>query len=360
MTAMAPQSTKAPTRVRLDAPVAAIVELNEAQLRHRDGIQSALDNGVLRMEKSVCFCGEERGLTLLGRDAWGFQIPTVMCRRCYTLRSAYSLDDDSMTRFYAEGYYRAHMFTSRTSDTGIGMSEADYRREEEQKGEDLHSWLAKNVDIHHMRSVLDVGCGVGGVLRAFQDRGLKIFGCDYVPHYIEAARREMPGGDFRIGSLEQFKAGENFDLVILADVVEHLREPLAFLRDLRRLLHENSLVLTVMPGLFGISNQRFGCSFRLFTKIEHTWCHTLQSLNNLMRSAGYQLRAGNQGIMAVYRAGEAGRLPALHPRIGYAAFTLLFLGSLPLRRALKLDRHLYAAARRLLRRSDGPPAGGSR
>ena len=328
--------------VRIASPAAPLIPFNAEQLAHRDAIQMALEDGALVMKRSTCFCGETDGLAVARYDCWGFAIPTLMCLRCYTLRSAYFFNDDSMAAFYRR-YYRAHMFTS--GSAGVGMSEAEYRQEEESKGQIIYDWLGRNTDLTAVKSVLDIGCGVGGVLAYFHRRGHAVHGCDFVPDYIANAHRKVPEGDFRVGGLEQFRDGEKFDLVILSDVIEHLGRPLQVLRDLQPFLHSRSQIFIIVPGVFGISNFRFRCSFRYFTKIEHTWCHTLQSLTLLMQMAGYERLVGSEAVYALYKPHPG--IKAAFPGKGYALFLLTFLASLPLRRILKLDGALRSLWRLL-------------
>lgn len=65
------------------------------------------------------------------------------------------------------------------------------------------------------RSVLDIGCGEGWLLRALAPHGIRGTGIDVVPALIEAARA-AGGGDFRVLSYEGIAAGA---LETMADVL---------------------------------------------------------------------------------------------------------------------------------------------
>lgn len=100
------------------------------------------------------------------------------------------------------------------------------------------------------RSVLDLGCGEGWLVRALAAQGISAIGVDAVPALIDEAR--AAGGEFHVASYEDIIAGRlslrvdtlacNFALLAQASV-EHL------LASLPALLEENGrlIVQTVHP-----------------------------------------------------------------------------------------------------------------
>ena len=65
------------------------------------------------------------------------------------------------------------------------------------------------------RTVLDIGCGEGWLVRAVGAHGVRAIGVDVVPALIEQAAR-AGGGEFRIASYEDIASGA---LDVVADVV---------------------------------------------------------------------------------------------------------------------------------------------
>jgi SAM-dependent methyltransferase len=108
------------------------------------------------------------------------------------------------------------------------------------------------------RSICEVGCGAGEVLRQLRrviPDSTRFVGYEISPDaYRLACTREMPGLEFRLGDAGEDPA--HFDLLLLLDVVEHVPDPVSFLRSLRpkatwAIMHvplELSLQAVARPG----------------------------------------------------------------------------------------------------------------
>lgn len=318
-------------------PINPIVPFNKEQLTHRDKIYKAILDDVLKFEPSICFCGEQESHALINYDAWGFNIPTVICKKCFAIRSKIFLDEPSLINFYKDEYYIEHMFTYNTKEGGIGMRLADYFIEEKSKSSFIYEWLQSSIDLKSVKTILEVGCALGGVLSKFTEAGFSTFGCDYKKEYIEEGQKQQPGATLKCGGLEVYE-GKKFDLIILSDFVEHLIEPVSFFKNLRHLLHENSLIYINVPGFMGISPSRWNCSIREYTKIEHTWCHTLNSLTYLMNICGFNYVTGDQSVRGVYQlASKDHPLVISEPSFIYKIKLIWFILTLPIKRILPIN-----------------------
>eukprot|EP01031_Cornospumella_fuschlensis_P020144 gene20144-biopygen16952 len=85
---------------------------------------------------------------------------------------------------------------------------------------------------------LEIGCGAGNFLRQAAARGFDITGLEYSPYAAERARKTLEGrGRILHGEIGVLAAERDaYDVVVLCDVIEHVRHPADFLRDLHRLL----------------------------------------------------------------------------------------------------------------------------
>ncbi|HWH93986.1 MAG TPA: class I SAM-dependent methyltransferase [Baekduia sp.] len=91
--------------------------------------------------------------------------------------------------------------------------------------------------------VLDVGCATGYLAAELVARGCTVDGVEFDPDAAQQARahcREVVVGDLEAplthGEVERMLAGVRPDVIVCADVLEHLRDPWAVLAWLRTLL----------------------------------------------------------------------------------------------------------------------------
>ncbi len=98
------------------------------------------------------------------------------------------------------------------------------------------------------KKVLDVGCGEGGVLSAFERQGYACVGLEYNPDRVEYARKETAGKSPIIsGDIQNFKSREKYDVVLILDVIEHLRDKTAALKNMKALLEPGGIIIVSFP-----------------------------------------------------------------------------------------------------------------
>jgi SAM-dependent methyltransferase len=107
--------------------------------------------------------------------------------------------------------------------------------------------------------ILEVGCGAGATGRLLRERypDARLVGIEVDPGAAEAARAVYDAVIQR--DLEELEApellevaGGCFDLVLYPDVLEHLRNPWGVLRELRKALVEDAVVIASIPNVANI------------------------------------------------------------------------------------------------------------
>ena len=105
----------------------------------------------------------------------------------------------------------------------LDKSNPGYQMAVRQRDRALSRLLEKHfpIDLRDCR-ILDIGCGVGGLLGWFHERGAcaaHLFGLDLLPHRIAAARRTYPSFTFIEGNAEQLDFADAwFDIITVLTV----------------------------------------------------------------------------------------------------------------------------------------------
>jgi len=144
--------------------------------------------------------------------------------------------------------------------------------------EQVDDALVEFVRRHAGRSVLDLGCGLGGYSKVLADRGYEVRAYDVVPGYVQRAR--ALGVDAAVYDGERLPLSDDaVDTVMLLEVIEHLDDPVPLLREARRVARRNVLVTT--PNC----TQDFGrvpIEFSHMLDVDHRQLFTVASLRELL------------------------------------------------------------------------------
>jgi SAM-dependent methyltransferase len=132
--------------------------------------------------------------------------------------------------------------------------------------------------------VLDVGCGRAMLLTAFASAGAECHGLE---------RAEFPGDPGMAGiQLHRETLCEigfpdsHFDIVVIWHVLEHLRDPLATLRECKRILKPGGVLALAVPNLGSWQAHWFGAYWFHLDLPRHLYHFTLQSLSACIETAG--------------------------------------------------------------------------
>jgi SAM-dependent methyltransferase len=144
--------------------------------------------------------------------------------------------------------------------------------------------------------VLDVGCSSGYLAKPLQERGVSVVGLEMDERAAEHARAFCEA--VHVGDVETMELPfelASFDAILCGDLIEHLRDPQAFLERVRPLLRLGGRLVLTTPNvanwtvrlslLFG----RFRYTERGILDRNHTYLFTRKTLRECLQAAGYRV-----------------------------------------------------------------------
>jgi 2-polyprenyl-3-methyl-5-hydroxy-6-metoxy-1,4-benzoquinol methylase len=149
----------------------------------------------------------------------------VQCRRCGMVTSKPTLDRQSIIEKYSQMIDESYLF-------------------EQEARKELFDWVLDRIEsfLAPGQDLLEVGSNVGLFLKTASDRGWKARGVEPSRWAVQVGVQRF-GVNLTQGTLDEVDvtAGKT-DVAVMLDVLEHLSDPVADLRKLRDLMHEQGLL----------------------------------------------------------------------------------------------------------------------
>lgn len=177
------------------------------------------------LKTTPCWCGANSFSPIASRDRFGQTLETLMCKQCGTLLLNPYLTPADAGTYYANDYLASdynHSFEERFAD----------RAKEQPHLEALVPRLPASA------SVLDFGCGCGGVSNFLIEHGHTVYGHDLSEDALAFACTT---------GLLPYEKDKTYDAVISYHSVEHHVDPDATIGEMADMLKPNGLLLIAVP-----------------------------------------------------------------------------------------------------------------
>jgi ubiquinone/menaquinone biosynthesis C-methylase UbiE len=136
--------------------------------------------------------------------------------------------------------------------------------------------LAQLVPLHG-RTVVDVGCGDGALVKRLREAGADVIGVDID---VERARRTDPDGRYLTGGAERLPLDDaSVDVAILMRSLHHVPDPAAAFPELRRVVRDVVYVAEPLPR---------GEFFELVSLVDDETDALLRAQAAIARAAGFE------------------------------------------------------------------------
>ncbi len=259
-----------------------MAELNASALESMTTIAEVTlkqERGDYPVEAVPCYCGASSPRLVADIDRYGMPCQTNLCQECGLLYVSPRMTAASYQSFYEHEYRKIY----KTDDDGDDLIAL-------RNGEILWE-LCEFYDVVPS-SVIDLGCGKGGMLRAFVQRGLRCHGVDHDPGVISSGR--AVGLPIDVGTARDLiQRGLKADLVILHHVLEHCLDMSAMLENAKHLLNPNGTLFIGLPGIQGTS-------IRQLFQTAHVYHFVSDTLEYVMECEGWKCLKIDEQISSLW------------------------------------------------------------
>lgn len=138
------------------------------------------------------------------------------------------------------------------------------------------------------KQLLDIGCGPGFLMKICQDNGWQVEGVDVCAQAVEYGRTNF-GLNIESGNFNEidFKR-KKFDLILALDFLEHLEDPVGFLRRCYDLLEEKGILIIETPNFASIYKKvtgRFWVGFNPY----HIQFFSVDTLRRVVEQSDFKI-----------------------------------------------------------------------
>jgi len=137
-------------------------------------------------------------------------------------------------------------------------------------------------------SVCDVGCGPGTLLREAKKKGYYAFGVEpnkRCHKFLKEAGIDYTGDFFPLKK----DIGKRFDCIFLLNALEHMRNPLETISEVKKLLKPSGFLYISVPCFDALVNKIMHEKAGVFAGHSHIQFFSIETLSNLFNKAGFDV-----------------------------------------------------------------------
>jgi len=178
--------------------------------------------------------------------------------------------------------YKGDYWNERNSETSINSEYTDTDSQGKRR-----NWVSQFLYTKQYitgKTLLEIGVGAGQSILWFEEEGFDVSGIEPDGRNVSMINKVLKRGKVAKASVEEFSSDKVFDVIWMSHVLEHLIEPVNFLKKIRNNLKKNGVFFIEVPN----------CEYEpmLQSSIEknpHLYHFTKKALTKMVERTGYKI-----------------------------------------------------------------------
>jgi len=157
--------------------------------------------------------------------------------------------------------------------------------------DDLVNLLSSKKPVDKIR-LLDIGSGPGLFLKCAKDKGIQAIGIEPSKEAFKYSRKKHNVDVLNVTLENMDQTVEKYDIVHSSLVMEHILNPLEYIKKSKKMLKKGGLLCIIVPNDFNpiqTINVKLGCKQWWVSPFEHLNYFNSKSLRGLVEKAGLQV-----------------------------------------------------------------------
>lgn len=209
----------------------------------------------------------------------------VKCKYCSLIYVKRMPSSANLEKFYKKEYYK---LTEKNNQI-LGYRNYDKQRPSLEKYYKMKLEQINALQLGQKGKLLDIGCAFGTFLDLADKGGWDVTGHDISEFAVSEVRKKGFKANSGLFS-SKFYVRDAFDAVTLFQVIEHVPNPLSMLKEVRKVLKPNGLILVTTPDRDALLARLLGNMWHGWYIDAHITFFNKKSLEFLLKKSGFLLQ----------------------------------------------------------------------
>ncbi len=212
-------------------------------------------------------------------DTSNLDLPVNFCKNCNLYING---DTKEQVREKVSNLYKNDYWNERNSETSINSEYTDVDSQGKRRNWTSQFLYSKKHIVG--KNLLEIGVGAGQSILWFEEEGFDVKGIEPDGRNVSMINRKLKRGKVIESSVEDFSTEEEFNVIWMSHVLEHLIEPDKFLKKIKMNLKKDGVFFIEVPN----------CEYKpmlesSIQKNPHLFHFTKNSLSRLVENVEYKI-----------------------------------------------------------------------